>query len=56
MLRPDAPKFDPQKHGKMFQEIVELAKRKKKLKEETGYCSKLPERLTAEYLREEDEQ
>ncbi|KAH7573460.1 hypothetical protein JRO89_XS03G0152900 [Xanthoceras sorbifolium] len=64
MSRPEdhAPKFDQEKHDKMFQEMVTLAEKKKKMtmmiKEDHGEnncdISSLPSPKTIEYLKEEE--
>lgn len=52
MLRPDAPKFDQEKHDLMFKNMVELAMKKKALKEANEDDSGLPEAIVIEYLTE----
>ncbi|KAK9289200.1 hypothetical protein L1049_017674 [Liquidambar formosana] len=54
MLKPNAPKFDQEKHDKMFKDMVALAMKNKALKEETGDDSSLPEASIIEYLKEEE--
>ncbi|KAK4425966.1 Stachyose synthase [Sesamum alatum] len=54
MLRPNAPEFDQEKHDNMFKEMIELAKRKKSLKEAEEDDSALPEATVIEYLREKE--
>ncbi|KAL8481339.1 hypothetical protein ACS0TY_027741 [Phlomoides rotata] len=51
MLSPNAPRFDQEKHDKMFMEMIELAERKKAMKNDD---STLPEASTIEYLNEEE--
>ncbi|KAL0457509.1 UNVERIFIED_CONTAM: Stachyose synthase [Sesamum latifolium] len=53
MLRPDAPHFNQEKHD-MFKEMIELAKRKKALKEAQEDDSALPEATVIEYLSEQE--
>lgn len=54
MLKPDAPKFDQDKHDPMVNEMVALAEKKKKLKEEGGGTSNPTFPKIIEYLKEED--
>lgn len=52
MLSPNAPRFDQEKHDKMFKEMVELEERKKAMREGGNDDSTLPEAPTIEYLNE----
>ncbi|KAL2459341.1 putative galactinol--sucrose galactosyltransferase 4 [Forsythia ovata] len=54
MLRHDAPGFNQKKHDKMFEEMVNLAKKKKALKARNGVESGLPEATIIEYLKEQE--
>ncbi|PIN07774.1 Galactinol--raffinose galactosyltransferase [Handroanthus impetiginosus] len=53
MLKPNAPKFDQEKHDKMFNELIEMAKKKKALEEGEKDDSTHPEGKIIEYLKEE---
>ena len=54
MLRPDGPKFDQEKHDKVFKDMVALAMKKKAVKEANEDDSGLPEATIIEYLKEEE--
>ncbi|KAL2470263.1 putative galactinol--sucrose galactosyltransferase 4 [Abeliophyllum distichum] len=54
MLRHDAPGFNQEKHDKMFEEMVNLAEKKKALKARDGVESGLPEATIIEYLKEQE--
>ncbi|OVA16756.1 Glycosyl hydrolases 36 [Macleaya cordata] len=55
MLRPDAPNFNQEKHDRIFKEMVDLAMKKKALKEAGENSTDLPEASIIEYLKEEEE-
>ncbi|KAH9683859.1 putative galactinol--sucrose galactosyltransferase 4 [Citrus sinensis] len=55
MLRPNAPKFDQEKHDAMFKEMVALAEKKRKIKEEGGDVLALPSPKTIEFLNDDED-